>query len=342
MTKFFEIMLTSSSAVSILLICAVVGYVLRKRNIVPRQFSVIISKLVFYVFLPCMLFSNTAKSITPEKITELWIFPVSFLIFMSVGLSLGFLTVKIFRSKPDFVRPVIAATGFHNCGYLPLSLMIAVCTVFPELRNDPTAKGESTAYIAAYLLAATPLLWTVGFAIISGKNHRNFGWSKIITPPIIGLLAGTAVGLLPSVSKLMISGTGILYPLYGTAELLSRGVIPCVLLLLGAGLANVPKVGGICKRTVISAITVKLIIIPAFALVYIYYLRKWGILSTALLPALVIAVEASMPPANNLIVMTSLSDQKSESGLAVLMFWSYLISIITVTLVVSVAVFLFG
>ncbi len=341
MTDFLQITISSTATVATLMLCAAVGYFLRKYDVVPRQFSVIISKLVFYVFLPCMLFTKTAAYITPERISGIWIFPASFLLFMFLGLGLSYLTVKIFKTNRDFVRPVIASTTFHNSGYLPISLMVTACEVFPVLRNDPAAERESITFISAYLLTSTTLLWTLGFAIISGRNHRTFDWKKVITPPIIGLVAGTAIGLVPPVSKVLVHGSGLLFPLFGAADLLARGVIPCVLLLVGAGLANLPKVGGICKKTVISAIAIRLIIIPAFALVYIYFLRKWGIMEMTLLPSLVLAVEACMPPANNLIVMASLTDQKAESGLAILMFWSYLVSIVTITLVVSTAVYLF-
>jgi malate permease and related proteins len=342
MIRFIEILFASSTIVTTLLLCVLVGYILRRRNVFPPEFSNIISKLVFYVFLPCMLFSKTVSSITPEKITKLWIFPVSFILYMSIGLSLGYLIVKIFRTKADFVRPVIASTGFSNCGFLPIPLMLTACTIFPQLKSDPLAPQESITFISAYLLGATTLLWTIGYAIISGRSHRDFKWSNLLTPPIIGLFAGTAIGLLPSLSRLLISDQAILFPLFGVTEILSQGTVPCVLLLLGAGLANLPKVGGICKRTVISAIAVKLVIVPVIGLIYIYFLRQWGIIGMGLLPALVLAVEAAMPPANNLIVMTALSDQKAESGLAVLMFWSYLISIFTITLVVSAAIYLFG
>ena len=342
MTDFLQITISSTATVATLMLCAAVGYFLRKYDVVPRQFSVIISKLAFYVFLPCMLFTKTAAYITPERISGIWIFPVSFILFMLLGLGLGYLTVKIFKTNRDFVRPVIASTSFHNSGYLPISLMVTACEVFPVLRNDPAAERESITFIAAYLLTSATLLWTLGYAIISGRNHRTFDWKKVVTPPIIGLFAGTAVGLIPPLSKTLLNGSSIFFPLFGAADLLARGVIPCVLLLLGASLANVPKVGGISKKTVIAAVTVKMVIIPAFALLYIYYLRKWGIMEMALLPSLVLAVEASMPPANNLIVMASLSDQKAESGLAILMFWSYLASIVTITLVVATAVYLFG
>lgn len=342
MNRFIDILLSSSATVSTILICAIAGYVLRHFNLVPKKFSVVLSKMVFYAFLPCMLFSKTAASITPDRISDLWIFPVSFLLFMGTGMAIGCILIKIIKPKPEFVRPVIASVSFSNCGFLPISLMMTACSVFPALSNNPMASKDSITYISAYLLTATSFLWTLGFAIISGKNHRDFVWRSLITPPIVGLLLGTTVGLIPAVSQYLILGHGFLYPVFGATEILSQGTVPCVLLLLGAGLADSPKKGGICKRSVTSVICVKLIIIPIIGLFYIYYLRRWGILTGGLLPALVLAVEAAMPPANNLIVMASMSDNKASSGLAHIMFWSYLTSVFTITLVIAVAIYLFS
>lgn len=342
MNRFIEILLSSSATVSTILICAIAGYLLRRFELVPKKFSVVLSKMVFYAFLPCMLFSKTASSITPERINDLWIFPVSFLLFMGTGMILGCVLVKIIKPKPEFIRPIIASTSFSNCGFLPISLMMTACNVFPALSDNIMAPKDSITYISAYLLTATSFLWTLGYAIISGRSHRDFIWRNLITPPIIGLLLGTTIGLIPAVSQYLILGHGFLYPIFGATEILSQGTVPCVLLLLGAGLADSPKQDRICIKSVSSVICVKLIIIPVIGLFYIYYLRRWGILTGGLLPALVLAVEAAMPPANNLIVMASLSESKASSGLAHIMFWSYLTSILTITLVIAAAIYLFS
>lgn len=98
-----------------------------KIQMIPRATLRLLSKLVFALFLPCLIFTYLGESITLENIAKWWFIPVNVLISTGIGCLLGFLVVIICRPPPQLVRFTIIATGFGNTGNLPLAIVSSVC-----------------------------------------------------------------------------------------------------------------------------------------------------------------------------------------------------------------------
>ncbi len=341
MSEFINITWTSASIVGILLLTAMTGYFFSKSAVSSPEFPKLLSRLVFYILLPCLLFTKTATSITPDNFTRLWIFPAAATVYVMLGLLVGVITAKILRLKQEHIRPVIAVLTFQNSGYLPIALTATACTVFPAFKADPQAESEAIACISSYLLASALLAWLIGPPLVAGTKLRDFNWRNVITPPVIGLFAGTTVGLIEPLRSLLTTTSSPLFPVFGTAELLSKGVIPCVLMLLGASMAGGTKEHGVGAGTVIVCIILKLFVMPAIVIGSLYFLSKASLINLSLISILVLVIEGGMPPANNLVVMSELAGGRSRTELAVLMFWHYLASIISITLVIATAMYLF-
>ncbi|MCP3968088.1 MAG: hypothetical protein GY750_02080 [Lentisphaerae bacterium] len=342
MDKFFELLPYSFKAVASIFLIALAGVFMVRRNILSRDSLKVISQLVFTLFLPSLLFTKVASSVTLNQLREYWIFTASCIIITISSCIVGIIMVKIFRPKDFIKNGIAAAVGFGNAGYVPIPLLIAVTMVFPIFSNNPNSSNEAVAFISVYLLGFSPLLWTVGFSLISGSKMSELSLRKVFTPPIIGLFLGLTVGLVPQLKSLFCFRGSLLYPVFSAAEVISMATVPCALLVLGGNLANGPVPGIINKRTIFSVIVTRLIIFPAIAIVYVMFLRKTGLLPMSLLAALVLVVEAGAPPANNLVVMASLANPKMEQGLATLMFWCYLASIFTLTITILCTIWIFG
>jgi len=61
-----------------------------------------------------------------------------------------------------------------------------------------------------------------------------------------------------------------------------------------------------------------------------------------MLASVVLVIEAGSPPANNLAVMASVANPDIEDGMAAIIFWTYLSSIISLTLTIVAAMWVFG
>ena len=342
MDKFFDLLPYSSKAVISIFLIALAGVFLVRAKVVSKDSLRVLGQLVVHVFLPCLLFHKISTSISIAQLREYWVFPLTCVIYIVIGLILGWLTVKICKPKKEMRSGVIAAIAFNNSGYVPIPLVVAVTSIFPLFAADPNAGGRAIAFISIYLLTYSPTLWTVGYTLISGGKLSDLTWKRFLPPPVIGMLTGTVVGLIPPVRELLCTSEGLLYPVYRAAGVLGEATVPCVLVLLGGCLASGPVRGVVNKRTIFSVILIKLIMFPAVAICYVLLLRYFGLLPANMLAAVVLVIEAGAPPANNLVVMAAVAKPEIEDGMATIIFWTYLASIFTLTITVLTTMWVFG
>ena len=341
MDKFLELLPYSSKAVISIFLIALAGVFLVRSKIISKEALKVLGSLIIYIFLPCLLFHKIAVSVSWEQLREYWVFPMTCVIYIFSGLLLGWITAKICKPRKEIEKGVIAAIAFNNSGYIPIALVAGITAVFPVFISDPQAKAKAIAFIAIYLLGFSPILWTIGYSLISGNKISNMPLKKLFSPPIIGMLTGVCVAMTP-LRNIFCVADGFLNPLYRAAGVLGEATVPCVLILLGGCLASGPGRGVVNKRTVFSVILIKLIIFPAIAILYILLLRHLGALPANMLASIVLVIEAGSPPANNLVVMASVANPDIEDGMATIIFWTYLSSIISLTITVIAAMWVFG
>ncbi|KAJ6356788.1 hypothetical protein OIU78_004814 [Salix suchowensis] len=90
---------------------------------IPRATFRLLSKLVFALFLPCLIFTELGESITLQNIALWWFIPVNVLVSTVIGCLLGVAVVLICRPPPEFKRLTIIMTAFGNTGNLPLAIV---------------------------------------------------------------------------------------------------------------------------------------------------------------------------------------------------------------------------
>lgn len=98
-----------------------------KVQMIPRATLRLLSKLVFALFLPCLIFTHLGESITLQNIAKWWFIPVNVLISTGIGCLLGFLVVILCRPPPRLTRFTVISTAFGNTGNLPLAIVGSVC-----------------------------------------------------------------------------------------------------------------------------------------------------------------------------------------------------------------------
>ncbi len=342
MDKFLELLPYSSKAVISIFLIALAGVFLVRGKIISRDSLKVLGNLIIHLLLPCLLFHKVSTSVSWEQLQKYWVFPMTCIIYIFFGLILGWLAAKICKPRKQMESGTIAAIAFNNSGYIPIALVIGITAVFPVFAGDPQAKDKAISFIAIYLLGYSPILWTVGYSLISGNKISNMSFKKIFSPPVIGMLSGVVVAMIPLFKNLFCSSDGLLYPLYKAAGIIGDATVPCVLILLGGCLAAGPVGKVVNKRTIFSVILIKLIIFPAIAICYVLLLRYFGALPANMLASVVLVIEAGSPPANNLVVMASVANPEIEDGMATIIFWTYLASIISLTLTIIAAMWVFG
>lgn len=145
-----------------LLSLTVIGLVLAhpKLKIVPKATFKLLSKLVFALFLPCLIFTHLGKSITLQNASLWWFIPVNVLLSTIIGCILGYLVAIICRPPPQFFRLTIIMTGFGNTGNLPIAIIGSVCHGHDQ-PFGPDCHTKGFAYVSFAQWVAVILVYTL-------------------------------------------------------------------------------------------------------------------------------------------------------------------------------------
>ncbi|CAN4124923.1 unnamed protein product [Withania somnifera] len=145
-----------------LLSLAIFGLILahKKTQIVPKETLKLLSKLVFALFLPCLIFTHLGQSITLDNFVHWWLIPINVLLSTIIGFVLGLLVVIICRPPQEFTRFTIIMTAFGNTGNLPLAIVGSICHSMDQ-PFGPDCKKNGVAYVSFAQWVAVILVYTL-------------------------------------------------------------------------------------------------------------------------------------------------------------------------------------
>ena len=334
----------SSQAILTIVLMSAGGIILARLKLIDSNSLQVLSRIIFHLLMPCMLFASFAQTIDLDKLKELWILPLTAFIYIVAGIALGAAAARILKIKPDRKSMVAASSGFANAMYLPIPLVAAICSIFPEFSGNPELKAVGMAYVSMFIIIFSPMMWTLGFNILGEKPHSSIKFSDIITPPVCGIILGFIVANLPLAKNAFCSDNGFLHPVFTAGVSLGNAVVPCAMIVLGGSFAFSPIAKHMDRKSVFAVILVKLILLPLLAILYIKFLIfsniiPHGAIQDRLL-ALVMLIQAAVPPATTLIVISSLQKKNLEE-MGALLQWSYLISLVTLTLFIVLGMGIF-
>lgn len=241
--------LTTASAVLVMMIYAIPGFVLVKTKTVKEEHISSFAKVLLYVCQPCLTLYQF-NSVTFEK--QLFL---NMLLFFGIctGLQLVILAVMtlIFRKKLSAeagYRIAIVASVFGNVGYFGVPLL-------EKLIPDPNA----LAYSAMFAVSMNIMAWTVGCALISGDRRYIKVKKMIFNPATLVLIV--ALPLFFTKTKLPTEG----FDLGGIVTLLAKMTAPLCMLILGMRLATVKFKELVSDVKPFISAAVKLVVFPLAA-----------------------------------------------------------------------------
>lgn len=274
-----------------------VGYVLERTLRIEIKS---VSRTIFYALSPCLIFSSLIQSTISAK--EFWDI-AAFEILITLGVALvAWVVARALRFDRTMESAFLLATLSVNAGNYGLSVNLL-------------AFGETAlARAIIYFVVSSVLMNTAGVYLASrGKAKALNAFLNVFKVPIV-----YAVLLAIFVNLVNLNVTES--PIFEAVEMVGKGAVPLMLLLLGMQLAETPLSQGIGLASL--ATFIRLAITPAMALP----LANWLSLSGPTLQACV--VEASMPTAVTATVLAIEFDVKPEFVTSVV-FLSTLASPIT-------------
>ncbi|NLM77242.1 MAG: AEC family transporter [Ruminococcaceae bacterium] len=288
------------------------GYLLRRLSLLPDQTGIVLSKLEVYLFLPALCFRTMANNFRPSVIKEQSTMLLISLAVLSVTFLLSRLLARFFTADKNIREVYSYSFTIPNLGYLGYPLVLALF-------------GELTLFhFMVFTIPYSIFIYTVGIYILN--PNRSWSFKSMINPSMIALFLGIAAGLgnirMPSV-------------VMETMDLASDCMAPVAMLLTGFVLgAFLP--GRLLGRLKVHVATwIRLIVLPlgVFAALRLFQVNP----DTIMLAVILLA----MPFGLNTVIFTQTTGGDSTEG-AQLTFVSYIYSLFTVPLVISLLLHLLG
>lgn len=300
--------------IAILAIVVIIGAIAALFKVLNRETLGMLSKVIFNISLPLMLFTNFLKlSATPKLLSNsVIVLSVSALVIFFM-LLIGWLTARSFKITGREAAVLKAHSMFGNIIFLGFPLINALYG------------SEGLLYASMFQLTSNIIMWTVGVVVLTFGN--GVLWKKSILKVVNPNTIATVIGLLFFILSIKLPKV-IVTPLTETG---AANTWLCML-YIGAMLAS-SDVGGLLKNKSLYIISFnRLIFVPAI-------LISLFALSAALLGAApdklvssVIILEASMPCMASVVIMAK--ELGADDRLAVgNVFVSTILSIVTLPFV---------
>ena len=355
------------------------GLAAKKNGLLDQEAISALSRLAYWVFQPAFLCVSVATTLAgtasggvsgggiPGRILAM-MFAAS-AITQTTALVLSKFVTKAAKFTGDEARDVRMCVTFQNCGPLPL--------VFADALFSGSLLSDVTSCISFYLLAWSPLFWSVGRMIIGtyGDDDASNKASltkrfvseakKFLSPPVLGAITGLFIGTIPLLRNIFFGGVAV--PMFGAMKTLGSAYLPAALLVLAGSLvggdddtsspksmsvnedgSEQPMSDGPSPKAIATIMVSRFAISPIVALAFVKLYGGLGLFGTPGTQSFAVAsfcllMQGCMPPAQNSVLMYSLAGlTERASKMAKLLALTYGLAIVPVTILMSACLSISG
>jgi predicted permease len=302
------------SQIFILAVVVLIGVLAAWAKVLTVTAKDMLSKVIFNISLPLMLFTNFLKlEATPKLLANSFIvLSVSGFVILFMLLA-GWVMTRIFKIKGREAAVFKAHSMFGNTIFLGFPLITALYGV------------EGLLYASMYQLVSNLIMWTLGVVVLTHGDGQS--WKKSIARVLNPNTVATLSGLLFFILSIKLPPL-LVKPL---SELGSANTW-LSMLYIGAMLV-LADVGGLLGRKSLYIISIsRLIIVPAILILLFAAIAGISGLSADKMVASVIILEASMPCMASVVIMAKELGADDHQAVGNV-FVSTIISIVTLPVV---------
>lgn len=174
---FLIIRTVAGSILEVFFLC-LVGYILARKKIITAQSKTTLNQINVAFFTPALMFSKVAFSLTIDKLAELYIVPIGFIITTAVSALIAHLLARtIFRLRTSESKFCVAVAMFMNSNSLPIALVTSLIGHLQGTNglewgpNDSKDKqlGRSITYLVVFSTLGLVLRWSYGVSLLSAS-----------------------------------------------------------------------------------------------------------------------------------------------------------------------------
>ncbi len=244
------------SPMLVMFVCMVIGFVLNRKNLLPKNGATVLSKLENYVLVPALIVKTFMENCTVKSLSENYTIILSALFSLFLALIVAIPLAKAFTKDSYTINIYRYALSFGNFGFMGNAIV-------------PAILGPSVLY--SYMLFTLPLntaVYTWGVLILIPKGEEKQSVLKcLINPIFISIIIGMILGLTgatPYVPKFITS----------TVSNLSACMGPLAMVLTGFVVADYDIMSLLKKGRIYIATFLRLILLPT---IFVWLLSLTGV-----------------------------------------------------------------
>lgn len=309
---FLDTFLPVSQGILMIFIIAVIAGLMVWKKILSQEHIDALSRITVYVFLPCLIFSTIFSGFKPGELPIWWTIPLGTIIFTIAGTGICAL---LFLRKLQSVRSILPLSSMQNAAYLALPIGELV------YRDQ---FDQFAVYCFLIVLGISPVLWTVGFVMVTNKSRSDISLRNMFNPPLIANILAILI---------VLTNTHRFVPnlVADTFDFIGKATVPAATLVLGATLGTVlkslPPLGESLK-----ILFVKFVVMPVLVILLI---RLTGLREDYPLLSEVLIIQAATAPATSFIIQVrTYGGELNRIGGHILI--SYFVTLIAIPLWLSV------
>ena len=254
MKEIFSVFSATLSPMLVLFVCMVIGFVLNKKELIPRDTATVLSKLENYILVPSLIINTFTKYCTVDSVTEKFSLIIYSLIVLFMAIFIAVPLSKLFAKRHCDRNIYKYALTFGNFSFMGNAIV-------------PAIMGEE--YLYNYMLFTLSLnvaVYTWGVLILTPKSKSKKSPIKALLNPIfISIIVGAVLGL---------SGATNYMPKFVTSAVSGFAACmgPLAMVLTGFVVADFDVIKLLKKRRVYTATALRLIVFPTIFVAVLYFL----------------------------------------------------------------------
>ncbi|KAL4809275.1 auxin efflux carrier [Aspergillus unguis] len=155
------------------------GYIAARVGMFDADAQKFVANLNVALFTPCLIFTKLASQLTAEKLTDLAIIPLIFIVQTVVSYLCAFVVSRCFRFNKRASNFVAAMAVFGNSNSLPISLVISLSQTLNGLHwdripndNDDEVAARGILYLLIFQQLGQLVRWSWGYRVLLAPKER--------------------------------------------------------------------------------------------------------------------------------------------------------------------------
>jgi hypothetical protein len=303
---YLEIFTSVLFQIAVLFSYILIGFILCRGQLIPRQSAEVFSKLENKIFMPAVVINTFRSNCTIQNISEKWIFivySIAVLVFCVIAATV----ISNFLGKTEYMKKIYRySLSVSNFGFVGTAMVSGIY-------------GAESIELFDYLMFTLPLnifTYSIGIAWLVPNGGKSLSPKSFINPIFVSLFIGAALGLL-GLPKLELVTTII----SGTAACMS----PIAMILTGFVIGSY-SLGTLFKQWQTYVVAgIRLVGLPSAAVIILKILNTPQEIIVATLCA------HAMPLGLNTVIIPSAYGEPPEAGASMALV-SQLCSVVTIPL----------